>query len=199
MLKSGKKSIGEINPSSNNLFQIDTNNNTDMILESLANQIGDLLENFYFQEFSYLQQKLDSSLRFYQGIVNDIYNFVIPPYITFNIRALFFNIVDGLKQYVNTAQHCAIVEMENIELEKKTAILNDYQKVKSYIENMYKNLTRQFVIFEFQPITTIIPKIHPKYLKYYELYGRPVNGVYKSELMKNVELLLKNDMNKDNI
>ena len=195
MLKTGNKSIGGINPSTNNLFKVESDNFATIILEALANLIGDLLVKYYDRDFSYLQQKLDDRSSFYQGLIRDIYTMEIPSYITFNIRTFFFNIVNGLKQSVKTAEHCAIVEVENTNLQEKADVLNDYKTAKEYVENMYKNLTRQIAVFEFQPITSIIPTINPKYIKYYEMYGRPVNGVYKSELMRNVELLLENDNN----
>ena len=190
MLKTSNKSIGGIIPSSNNLFKIGDDSNATIILETLANLIGDLLEKYYEQNYSYLEQKLDDRSYFYQGLINDINSMEIPSYISFNIRTFFFNIVNGLKQSVKKTEQCAFVETENTHLQEKASILDDYQTAKTYVENMYKNLTRQITVFEFQPITSIIPTINPKYIKYYELYGRPVNGVYKSDLMKNVELLL---------
>lgn len=185
-----QKSIGGILPNRNNLWNLDSDAKSTIVLEGIANKVGDILEKYYNQDFVYLLTNLDEAAVFYQDLIRTIYYMVIPSYISFNIRQFFFQIVDGVKQSTQNAKHCETIKYENDELKEKTKVMDDYNLLKDYLDNMYENLIRTKTIYDFKPISAIIPQINPKYMKYYELYGPPVNGVYKAELLENVERIL---------
>jgi len=188
-----RKSIGGIVPSRNTLFTVETDAQANINLAKIADDLAILLEKYYEQDLAYLETHLKDTSSTYRLLVKNISNMTVPKNIMFNIKTFFFNILDGLRQSVKAAQICKQTSNRNKELEEKVVIMDDYNKLKEYLEQMYEQLTRTITVFEFKPITSLIPVINPKYIKYYELYGRPVNGVFKAELMYNVERLLDNE------
>lgn len=188
-----RKSVGGIVSSGNNLFRIETDKQANIDLAKIADELAMLLEKYYEQDLAYLETYLKDTSSTYRLLVKKIINMIVPKNILFNIKSFFFNIVDGLRQSVKAAQKCKQTSDRNKELEEKVVIMDDYNKLKDYLEQMYENLTRSFTVFDFEPITALMPVINPKYIKYYEMYGRPVEGLFKAELMQNVERILKEE------
>jgi len=103
------------------------------------------------------------------------------------IRSTIAKSLEGL--YQGVLQYIILIntEYELIKAKEKASILDDFCKLKEYLENMRESLC----ILPDREVTIVSASVKPEYLEYIKRYGYPEGGVFEvdrlAEILKSIE------------
>jgi len=153
------------------------------------NTLKDLLPESTFLS---LGQTISDDATFYNTDVTNLVDFVHDELTFSRFRNISYKIVDGLKQAISEYDAKITLETENIELQQYKTILEDKDRLLTYLNTVQKETFLFSAEASFE--TTLILK--PWYRVYLERYGAPGDGVFETELLAAIvdELLLSGEI-----